>query len=237
MKDAESLIRWARGYADELQSDMTFVAETPEGYGGFWTAADSQSRSRIMARAAAGLEFLREFAGAESEWLSRAKIAYESNADRRSMESGVHALGEIMRSWADQVEAGVTSVRGEAAAGVRSIASTDLMEQVRSLIQDKSIHAAAPVVLAGAALETALRGAVEEAGLVLAEKPGITAYGRALRTAEILSKQDMKDIEQMAGLRNSAAHGEFDELSRERAGLLEQQVNVFLSRLRTLMDG
>lgn len=71
MKDAESLIQWARAYASELQSDMTFVSETPEGYGGFWTAADKQSHSKIMARAAAALEFLREFAGAESEWLSR----------------------------------------------------------------------------------------------------------------------------------------------------------------------
>ncbi len=35
----------------------------------------------------------------------------------------------------------------------------------------------------------------------------------------------------MAGLRNDAAHGNFDDLSPERASLMEQQVNFFLSRL------
>ena len=35
----------------------------------------------------------------------------------------------------------------------------------------------------------------------------------------------------MAGVRNAAAHGDFEELSRERSGLLEQQVNLFLRRL------
>ena len=45
----------------------------------------------------------------------------------------------------------------------------------------------------------------------------------------------MKDVEQMAGIRNEAAHGDFDALSRERAGLMEQQVNLFLARLETLL--
>ena len=39
----------------------------------------------------------------------------------------------------------------------------------------------------------------------------------------------------MGGVRNSAAHGEFDELDRARAGLMEQQVNFFLSRLTGLL--
>ena len=40
-----------------------------------------------------------------------------------------------------------------------------------------------------------------------------------------------QDVTQVAGLRNDAAHGEHDLLSRERAGLMEQQVNLFLTRL------
>lgn len=40
----------------------------------------------------------------------------------------------------------------------------------------------------------------------------------------------------MSGVRNAAAHGRFDELSRERAGLLEQQVNLFLRRLADLLE-
>jgi hypothetical protein len=40
----------------------------------------------------------------------------------------------------------------------------------------------------------------------------------------------------MSGIRNLAAHGEFDDLSRERAGLMEQQVNMFLRRLSDLLS-
>jgi pyocin large subunit-like protein len=110
------------------------------------------------------------------------------------------------------------------------------MEQVRALIADKNIHPAAPIVLAGAALEVALRSAVEELQLALKERPSISAYARRLREGQVLSAQDVKDVEQMAGVRNSAAHGNFEELSPERAGLLEQQVNFFLSRLTGILE-
>jgi len=109
------------------------------------------------------------------------------------------------------------------------------MEQVRALNSDKTVHPAASIVLAGAALETALKGAVDQLALEVGERPGIAAYGRALRKAEILGKQHMKDIEQMAGLRNDAAHGHFEGLSQERAGLMEQQVNLFLAHLGDCM--
>jgi hypothetical protein len=48
--------------------------------------------------------------------------------------------------------------------------------------------------------------------------------------------QDVKDLEQMGGIRNMAAHGQFGDLSRERAGLLQQQVNMFLRRLADRMS-
>jgi hypothetical protein len=152
-----------------------------------------------------------------------------------SMESGVRALGDVLREWAAAVNAGMVVPRQVEAQAARAIASIDLMEQVRVLAEDRSVHPAAPIVLAGAALEVALRSAVDELQLTLSEKPGITAYARRLRQEGILSVQDVKDVEQMAGVRNFAAHGQFEELSRERAGLMEQQVNFFLAQLsRTL---
>ena len=36
------------------------------------------------------------------------------------------------------------------------------------------------------------------------------------------------------GLRNLAANGDFDSLSHERAGLMEQQTNILLRRLADL---
>lgn len=110
------------------------------------------------------------------------------------------------------------------------------MEQVRALLADGGVHPAAPIVLAGAALETALKGAVAEAQLETQGKDSISAYGKALRSADLITRREMKDIAQMAGLRNSAAHGDFEEISRERAGLMEQ-LNYFLSRLAERFDG
>lgn len=49
-----------------------------------------------MARAASGLEFPRQYVGADSEWLRRANNAHESNGDRASLETGVSAFGEIL---------------------------------------------------------------------------------------------------------------------------------------------
>jgi hypothetical protein len=66
-------------------------------------------------------------------------------------------------------------------------------------------------------------------------KPSIATYCECLRAAGLLSKQDVKDVTQMGGVRNSAAHGDFGELDRARAGLMEQQVNFFLGRLAGLL--
>jgi hypothetical protein len=235
MATKEQVIAWARDQADTIQSDMSFK-RSEMSYGGWWQASSLDMKTLIMARAASALEFLREYAGNESEWFKRATAAYDSNADRSSMESGAHAVGEILRLWADQIEAGVIRLPGEQGQGVRHVASGDVMEQVRALNEDRQVHPAAPIVLAGAALEVAMRGAIEQLGLSVAEKPGISAYARALRAADVISKQDAKDVEQMGGLRNAAAHGDFDALSRERAGLMEQQVNLFLARLSTILD-
>ncbi|MGW5241877.1 hypothetical protein ACWEOW_23330 [Monashia sp. NPDC004114] len=234
MATHEQVVQWAREQADLVQSDMRFLP-SEGGYGGFWTMEDGQLKGRMMARVASALEFIRQYAGAESEWMARARIAWESQADRASLESGAQAIGEILRVWAEQIEQGSVQLPADTGQGLRSVASSDIMEQVRTLNSDKAVHPAASIVLAGAALETALRGAVEQLELDVRERPGIAAYGRALRTANVITKQDMKDVDQMAGLRNDAAHGDFDRLSPERAGLMEQQVNLFLAHLSERM--
>lgn len=152
------------------------------------------------------------------------------------METGARELGKILRAWADQVEAGIVTIPQAEAQGVRAIASTDLMEQVRLLNEDRDVTPAAPIVLAGAALEIALRSAIAELGLQLPPKHSISAYMGCLRAAGALSVQDVKDVEAMGGLRNLAAHGDFEALSRDRAGLMEQQVNILLRRLSEIIE-
>lgn len=236
MKTPEVLNARASALAAELKNDLQYEPSSG-GYGDIWIFKSESLKSTVIAKAAAALEFLHQYAGRESEWFGGAKIAWDSQGGNESVASGAYALAEILELWGADVVRGFTKVPGMDGANARAVASTDLMEQVRVLVQDKSMHPAAPIVLAGAALETALRGAVDELGLLIVGKPGINAYGQALRAADVISKQDVKDIDQMGGLRNSAAHGHFEELSVERSGLMEQQVNMFLARLAEMMGG
>jgi len=152
------------------------------------------------------------------------------------MEHCALAIADIIIEWIAGVDSGQVKPRIAETLGARAVASTDLMEQVRVLNSDQNVTPAAPIVLAGAALEIALRSAVDELGLSVSGQPGITAYARELRSADVLGKQEMKDVEQMAGVRNQAAHGELDTLSPERAGLMEQQVNLFLQTLENVLQ-
>ena len=221
-----ALTSWARNYATQLEADMTFQRGD---YGWWWKAVSPAAESQIRARAYTALDFLDRFAGADSQWAVRAHAAFDQN--KHSMETGARELGDVLRAWADQVEAGITPVRQVDAQGARGIASSDLMEQVRMLLDERDVHPAAPIVLAGAALEVALRSAIEELDFQRPSKSSINAYAGCLRAARLLSVQDVHDIEQMAGLRNLAAHGDTEELDSERAELMERQVSRFLRRL------
>lgn len=198
--------------------------------GGHWTAAP-QVIPVIQARAVAALSFLSGVTGPDSEWARRATRVYESNGNSQSVESGARAVGVLLREWADQVEGGWAVPLRTAEASPRSIGSTDLMDHVRAFNADPDVLPAVGIVLAGAALEMALRGACESCAVDPPSKPSLTKWAEALRVAGVLSAQQMKDVTQVAGLRNAAAHGQFDELSRERAGLCEQQVNLLLAQL------
>lgn len=233
MPTTPELVAWARDHASALQKEMTTYQTGRPGYGAYWKAADLDAAGRIRARAIAALDFLDRYA-AGSQWAVMAHQVFEK--DSHSMETGARALGDVLRAWAEQVDAGIVTVPQAEAQGARAVASTDLMEQVRMLNEDKGVHPAAPIVLAGAALEIALRAAIGELGLEVPDKHSISAYSGCLRAAGFLSRQDVKDVEQMGGLRNSAAHGEHVDLSRDRAGLMEQQVNMFLRHLADLLE-
>ena len=208
--DIEELLRWAEGHAENL-------------------AASPQALSRLRARVTAALDFLERFSGTGSRWSKDARYLFNFDSDM-SMEVAADTLGNMIMEWTRMVRCGLVNPRLESFS-VRAASSTDLLDQVRALNTDRAIVPAAPIVLAGAALEVALRAAVKELDLTLPGRPSIDAYAKALRQADVLTTQDMKDITQMAGLRNDAAHGEHDQLSREQAGMMEQQANFFLARL------
>lgn len=231
MPNVQDVLTYARHQADALEKDMCW--EQTE-FGGYWKANNEIVASRIAARATAALELFRRYSGAESYWTRRATVVYESKNSNQSAESGARALGELLRAWSDQVETGVAEIFGARAWAEIGVASTDLMGQVRNLLEDRRAHPSAAIVLCGAALEIGLRAVAEAHNLILEERPSLSAYSRLLRGASLITLQEVKDLEQCAGLRNSAAHGEFEHLSHERAGLMEQQTNILLRRIGDL---
>lgn len=164
--------------------------------------------NRLVATAAA-LEFLRR--NAESSiFTTAAREAVERSYHEHDAIAGV--AGQL-GNWAQFVRDGMASIDAYDVRA-RFEASTDLMEQVQTLLQDGSVHPAAPVMLAGAALEEFLWALHLRTGEELSGKPGISRYADALQRAKVLNRQDVKDITSWAGLRNSAAHGDFDQVLR-----------------------
>jgi hypothetical protein len=234
MAKQEDILAYARSLARELKDGV--VWDPGDRGRGWWRMQDRSALPQLMARVAAAFEFLRQYAGEDSFWTQRAITVYESKGDNQSLESGAVGVADMLSAWADQVDAGVTQIVGAEAWAEVEVASTDIMSQVRRLLEDKQTNPAAPIVLCGAALETAMRAVISAKQLQLTERPSLSAYTRLLRSHDLISKQDAKDFDQVAGLRNQAAHGEFDSLSRERAGLMEQQTNLLLRRLADLQD-
>jgi len=109
---------------------------------------------------------------------------------------------------------------------------SDFLEQAHTLLETPKVHPAAPAVIIGSTLEEFMRTWVEEEGLSLGGKnPSIDSYAKVLREAELISKQDIKDITSWAGIRNHASHGEWDELGdRARVRLMLDGVNLFMRR-------
>lgn len=114
----------------------------------------------------------------------------------------------------------------------RVTAASDLMEQADDLLLDRDVTPIAPIVIAAAALEELLRDLVDMGNLQVSGRPGLTSYAQALRSADALSTEDVKEITSLAGVRNQAAHGELDKLSAERAGVFVDRVNLLLRQLQ-----
>jgi len=169
-------------------------------------------------------EFLRVFAGPKSSFYINAESNRKYSDDYRA-----RSTISIIDSFIEYVREGLhgeLSVKRQAQVDVIS----DFLGQAQELLEQDGIHPAAPVVLIGAALEEFLRAWVEDQALSLGgKKPSLDSYAKILREAELITKQDIKDITAWVGIRNYAAHGEWNEVGdRARVRLMLESVNLFM---------
>ncbi len=171
-------------------------------------------------------EFLRLYAGENSSFFKQI--------------SGLSIL-EVPGLLADQVKTSLSAfieyVRNGLLDGVsiKRQAEMDVvsefLEQAQNLLDINEVHPASPTMIIGAVLEEFLRNWVSDVDLSIEGKPGIDSYAKALRKDDLIEKQDIKDITSWAGLRNHAAHGEWEKVSdKKRIGMMFDGVNLFMRR-------
>jgi preprotein translocase subunit Sss1 len=174
------------------------------------------------------VEFLRVYAGEKSAFYKNISKIDHKEYHFSSIRTSVRAN---LQGFIGYLESGLSegvSIERKAQIDVVS----DILSQAQSLLDSKGINPAAPVVLIGAALEEFLRNWMEESGISLGEKkPGIDTYTKLLKEKDLITKQDDKDITSWAGLRNHAAHGEWDQVSDiNRVKLMLEGVNLFMRK-------
>ncbi len=147
-------------------------------------------------------------------------------------------LLSLLDSFIVHLESGLFSGVSPERQGQLDVVS-DFLEQANTLLNDSNAHPGSAAMLVGASLEEYLRTWIEAEGLSLENKrPGIDSYSKVLREAELISKQDIKDITAWAGIRNHAAHGEWNEVEdRARIRLMLEGVNLFMRKNRNVYIG
>jgi hypothetical protein len=188
-------------------------------------AKDSSSIAGTYAQVC---EFLRLYGGPKNSFLDSVKRWDPRDVDEEYASEKVYS---ILESFLDYVNSGLLEEISPERKAQLDVVS-DYLEMSNSLLETKGVHPAAPAVLIGATLEEFLRTWIESASLSLGnKKPGLENYSQVLREADLITKQDGKDITSWAGIRNHAAHGEWDEVSdKSRITLMLEGVNLFMRK-------
>lgn len=187
-------------------------------------SSNTQELSSLFVEA---LEFLRIYAGERSSFYKEISQITGDWTENYSKEYIVGILRGYIRFLENGLFSGVSLERQ-----VQIDVVTDFLEQADKLLDAKDVHPAAACVLIGASLEEFLRNWIEESSFSIgSNKPSIDTYSKILRERELLTKQDMKDITSWSGLRNHAAHGEWDEVNdKNRVSLMLEGVNLFIRK-------
>lgn len=109
--------------------------------------------------------------------------------------------------------------------------SSETLSQALAILNDESSHPAASCFLSGAMLENFLKNWCERENIQIQLPPSIIKYADALKKKKKILTQDVKDITSWAGLRNSAAHGCWEELNdKRRILLMVEGIGLFIRK-------
>jgi hypothetical protein len=112
---------------------------------------------------------------------------------------------------------------------VQSDLFSDFLEMAEYLLEDKLKDPAA--VIAGGVLEEHLRKLCDKNGVDLADKPKLDTMNADLAKKGAYGKNEQKQITAWAGVRNSAAHGKYNEYSLDQVTLMVEGIRQFLGKI------
>ena len=198
------------------------------------TIRDSD-QSDISSFLTEGLEFLRTYAGEKSAFykqlLERTKhiaVDTEWNFDPQEIPRLVKGTLDAFIRYAEKGLLNGVTIKRQAEINVVS----DILLQAKMLLETKGIHPASPCVVGGAALEEFLRNWIDEQNLNPGRgKASIDSYSKILYEKELIDKQDLKDITAWGGLRNHAAHGEWEKVNdKDKIQLMVDGISLFIRK-------
>lgn len=182
--------------------------------------------SNAMGYLAETSELARRYAGERSQFFLSLKGVNSIHG-----KDAIRQIISLLRAFKSHLSAGLADALSPEQKAQMDVVS-DFLGMAQTLLETKEIHPAAPAVIIGASLEEYLRNWIERENLSLGNrKPGIDNYCQVLREADFITKQDAKDITSWAGVRNHAAHGEWDQVNDpKRISLMLEGVNLFMRK-------
>ena len=104
----------------------------------------------------------------------------------------------------------------------------DFLEQAQELLEKG--YAGAAAVLGGSVLEDGLRTLCVREGIALGSKPKMDRMNNDLAKAGVYDRLTQKRITHLAGIRNDAAHGKWDEFCKDDVTEMLRWIRDFLER-------
>jgi hypothetical protein len=173
-------------------------------------------------------EFLRVYAGEESSFYKN--CPGPTKYDYSQMFLGARICRQNLEAYIKYLEKGL-QIGFSIQRKVQIETVSDYLSQAQMLLDDASVHAACPAMIIGASLEEFLRSWVDEAKANVVGKPSLDTYSSALLSSGHILKQDKKDIIAWAGIRNDAAHGDWEKVKEpEKIKLMLMGVNLFMQK-------
>lgn len=172
-------------------------------------------------------EFLRVYAGEKTAFFK----TLSQIVNTASPGIKTHRVSQVLSSFIEFIENDLLrSISLEREVQIETV--SDYLAQADSLLKDKKVHPAAPAVIIGASLEEFLRNWLEDEKFDLTTiNNSLDAYSNELKRREKITKQDLKDIVSWGGIRNSAAHGHWEDVdNRKRIRLMLEGVNLFMRK-------